>query len=56
MSPKQCGELALRGNVKTLWLTHYTGLDTAVAMEEAVRATGYAGTVMAATDGLVWTR
>ncbi len=54
MSPKQCGEIALRGNVKELWMTHYTGLDTPAAMEEAVRATGFAGVVKAATDGLVW--
>ena len=55
MSPRQCGEIALRGNVKELWLTHYTGLDAPAAMEEAVRAAGFTGQVKAATDGLAWT-
>lgn len=56
MSPKQCGEIALRGRVKELWMTHYTGLDTVAAMEDAVRGTGYTGMIKAATDGMVWSR
>lgn len=54
MTPKQCGELAKRAGVKTLWMTHYSGLDSEASMIEDAKTSGYTGTVIVATDGLIW--
>lgn len=54
MGPKQGGELAYRGQVKELWLTHYEGFDTPQAMEAECRKSGFAGKLKVATDGIVW--
>ena len=54
MGPRQCGELALKCNVKELWLTHYFDLDTPEAMLGEVRAVKYFGNTIVATDGLEW--
>ncbi|MFZ6015755.1 MAG: MBL fold metallo-hydrolase [Patescibacteria group bacterium] len=54
MGPAQCGMLAARGKVKTLWLTHYIGRDNPAAMEAEARKTGFAGNIKVATDNLTW--
>lgn len=56
MGPGQCGQIAFRGQVKELWLTHYIGFDEPAAMEVEVRKSGYSGTVKVASDGLTWER
>ena len=54
MGPKQCGDFALKNNVKELWLTHYFDLDAPEAMLGEVRAAGFFGKSIVATDGLEW--
>ena len=54
MGPRQCGELALRAGVKELWLTHYFDCDAPDAMRNEARNAGYFGTIVLATDGMVW--
>ncbi|MBU2566829.1 hypothetical protein KKG46_04715 [Patescibacteria group bacterium] len=57
MGPSQVGMLAMRGQVKELWLTHYTGLDSPEAMIHEVRNAGYSsGECKVATDKLIWSK
>lgn len=51
MGPQQCGRLAREAGVKSLWMTHYTGVNSAEEMEGVARATGFKGSVLAVTDG-----
>lgn len=50
----QSGMLATQGHVKTLWLTHYLGLDEPAAMEHAVRQAGFTGQVAVVADQQIW--
>ncbi len=54
MGPRQCGDLALKAGVKTLWLTHYFGLDAPEVVLAEVRAAGFFGTTKLAQDGESW--
>jgi ribonuclease BN (tRNA processing enzyme) len=51
MGPRQCGDIALKGGVKRLWLTHYQGIDEPEAVLAEVRAAGYFGEARLALDG-----
>ncbi len=54
MGPHQCGDIALKGGVGSLWLTHYYDIDTPDAVLSEVRAAGYFGDVKLAQDGDRW--
>lgn len=56
LGPFQCGQLARDANVKTLWLTHYSGLDPDEAMLAEVRRAGFKGEAVVAKDGQIWER
>lgn len=51
-NPRQAGEAAREAGAKTLLLTHHTGEDHHAAMTDDARASGYAGRVIVADDGL----
>ncbi len=53
LSPRQAGEIAREAGAAALLLTHYSGLDPVAAMLEDARASGYAGHVVALTDGQI---
>ncbi|MFH1620830.1 MAG: ribonuclease Z [Patescibacteria group bacterium] len=54
LGPRQCGDLALKGRVKTMWLTHYYDFDSPDVMLAEVRAAGYFGEAKLAQDGDRW--
>lgn len=54
LSPFKAGVIARETGVKTLVLTHYTGLDTAAAMIQDCVRSGFDGQITLAEDGQVY--
>lgn len=54
MGPRQCGDLALKAGVKTLWLTHYFDIDSSTVALAEVRKAGFFGETRLARDGEQW--
>ena len=56
MDPAQCGRLARDVQADTLWMTHYTGLDSAKLMRKAAHkaSDGSIPYVVVAIDGQMW--
>lgn len=50
-NPHQAASVARDARAKTLWLTHYSGHDTADAMLSDARSAGFAGVLHIAGDG-----
>lgn len=51
LNPYQAGELAKKANVKKLWLTHYSGRDSPVAIVRECQRAGFLGEISVVKDG-----